>query len=490
MKEDVMTRSTLMQYFEWYLPADHNHWNHLKNDAPHLKQLGISHVWMPPAFKATGPEDVGYGIYDLFDLGEFDQKGTVATKYGTKDKYLDAIGTLHEQGIRVIADIVLNHKAGGDYKESFQVRRMNPDNRQESISEPYVIEGYTGYDFQGRKDVYSDFKWHWYHFTGLDFDAAHNETGIYQIVGENKGWANQDQVDGEHGNYDYLMFNDIDFKHPEVVEHLKKWVQWFIELTQIDGFRIDAAKHIGEGFITSFIEFIRQEIKPDLYAFAEYWKDSEVESQHYINDTANQLDLVDVPLHMNFFQASKDGNAFDLRTIFDGSLVQTNPDFAVTFVENHDTQRGQALESTVEEWFKPAAYALILLRQQGLPTLFYGDYYGISGEFGQVAFKEILDKLLTIRQLHTYGHQIDYFDHPSCIGWVYQGDKEHPQGLACVISNADEGYKDMDMGILNASKVFVDATGHRFDTVQLDENGWGRFYVNPGSVSVWIEKTD
>lgn len=62
-----MTRSTLMQYFEWYLPADHDHWNRLKNDAPHLKELGISHVWTLPAFKATGPDDVGYGIYDLFD---------------------------------------------------------------------------------------------------------------------------------------------------------------------------------------------------------------------------------------------------------------------------------------------------------------------------------------------------------------------------------------------------------------------------------------
>ncbi|MGS4786304.1 alpha-amylase [Streptococcus sp. P25B114] len=483
-----MTRSTLMQYFEWYLPADHDHWNRLKNDAPHLKELGISHVWTPPAFKATGPDDVGYGIYDLFDLGEFDQKGTIPTKYGTKDEYLAAIHALNEQGIAVIADIVLNHKAGGDYQESFQVRRMNPDNRQESLSEPYEIKGYTGYDFQGRNDVYNDFKWHWYHFTGLDFDAAHNETGIYQIVGENKGWANQDQVDGEHGNYDYLMFNDIDFKHPEVVEHLKDWVKWFIETTQVDGFRIDAAKHIGEDYIASFMEFVRQEIKPDLYAFAEYWKDSEADSQSYIDGTDYQLDLVDVPLHMNFFQAGNEGQSFDLRTIFDGSLVKTKPDFAVTFVENHDTQRGQALESTVADWFKPAAYALILLRQQGLPTLFYGDYYGISGEFGQAAFNEILDKLLAIRQHHTYGPQVDYLDHPNCIGWVCQGDNEHPKGLACVISNADEGYKDMDMGTLNAGKVFVDATGHRQDTIQLDENGWGRFYVNPGSVSVWVEE--
>ena len=63
---------------------------------------------------------------------------------------------------------------------------------------------------------------------------------------------------------------------------------------------------------------------------------------------------------------------YDLTTIFDHSLVKNHPEHAVTFVDNHDTQRGQALESTVEEWFKPAAYALILLREDGLPCLFYG----------------------------------------------------------------------------------------------------------------------
>ena len=86
-----MTNQTAMQYFEWYLPSDGQHWNNLAEDAQHLADLGISHVWMPPAFKATNKDDVGYGVYDLFDLGEFDQKGTVRTKYGLKEEYLNAI---------------------------------------------------------------------------------------------------------------------------------------------------------------------------------------------------------------------------------------------------------------------------------------------------------------------------------------------------------------------------------------------------------------
>ena len=48
--------------------------------------------------------------------------------------------------------------------------------------------------------------------------------------------------------------------------------------------------------------------------------------------------------------------------IFDGTIVKEKPDKAVTFVDNHDTQIGQSLESWVLDWFKPHAYSLILLR--------------------------------------------------------------------------------------------------------------------------------
>ena len=109
----------ILQGFEWYLPDDGNHFNHLKEKLEELKGLGITAIWLPPVFKATGTNDVGYGIYDLFDLGEFDQKGNVRTKYGTKEELLSLIDKAHEVGISVYADVVLNHKAGADEKEKF-----------------------------------------------------------------------------------------------------------------------------------------------------------------------------------------------------------------------------------------------------------------------------------------------------------------------------------------------------------------------------------
>ena len=75
------------------------------------------------------------------------------------------------------------------------------------------------------------------------------------------------------------------------------------------------------------------------------------------------------------------------RGISTDSLVELRPDKAVTFVDNHDNQRGQALNLLLKKWFKPAAHALILLRQNGLHVSFYGDYYGISGQYAPTRFQ-------------------------------------------------------------------------------------------------------
>ena len=479
-----MENQTLMQYFEWYLPDDGQHWNRLAEDASNLAAKGIRKVWMPPAFKGTGSNDVGYGVYDLFDLGEFDQKGTVRTKYGLKEEYLRAIEALSQNGIEAIADVVLNHKAAADYKERFTVVEVDPNDRTKVLSEPFENKGWTKFVFPGRKKAYNDFEWHWYHFTGTDYDAKNNKSGIFLIQGDNKGWADDELVDNENGNYDYLMYADIDFKHPEVIQNLYDWVHWFIESTGVHGFRLDAVKHIDSFFMKNFIRDITEKYGEDFYVFGEFWNSDEKANNDYLENIDYRFDLVDVKLHHNLFDASKSGADYDLRTIFDQTLAKNHPESAVTFVDNHDTQRGQALESTVEEWFKPAAYALILLREAGLPCVFYGDYYGISGEFAQESFQELLDKLLDIRLNLAYGEQTDYFDDANCIGWTRQG-KDDGQPIAVIISNDQATSKSMFVGPEWAGREFSDYLGNSSQIVTIDDRGWGEFPVEEKSVSVW-----
>ena len=95
---------------------------------------------------------------------------------------------------------------------------------------------------------------------------------------------------------------------------------------------------------------------------------------------------------MRSFQSS--GRIINLQTIFNDTLVQSHPMNVVTFVDNHDSQPNESLESWVEDWFKQTAYALILLRKDGFPCVFYGDYYGIGGPEPIPEKKADIDPLL------------------------------------------------------------------------------------------------
>ncbi|MCG0056939.1 alpha-amylase, partial [Escherichia coli] len=74
--------------------------------------------------------------------------------------------------------------------------------------------------------------------------------GVFRIAGENKSW--NENVDQEFGNYDYLMFANIDYNHPEVREEMIKWGKWLADTLQCDGYRLDAIKHINHDFIKEF----------------------------------------------------------------------------------------------------------------------------------------------------------------------------------------------------------------------------------------------
>ena len=209
-----------MQYFEWYLPPDCKLWEKVRTQASYLETIGITSIWLPPAYKCIGGKnDTGYAVYDLYDLGEFNQKGSIETKYGTKQEYIDAIKTLKGNGLSVIADIVFNHRMGADDKEEVMATEEMGNNRNVDISEPKLIEAWTKYNFDARNNMYSDFKWNWTHFHGTDWDDKEKKHGIFKFYG--KHWDND--VDKENGNYDYLMGCDIDFNNVDVSDELVKW---------------------------------------------------------------------------------------------------------------------------------------------------------------------------------------------------------------------------------------------------------------------------
>ena len=68
-KVQMKENRILMQYFEWYLKPEDKLWQKVSQEAKELKKVGITDVWLPPAYKGAGGKyDAGYAVYDLYDL--------------------------------------------------------------------------------------------------------------------------------------------------------------------------------------------------------------------------------------------------------------------------------------------------------------------------------------------------------------------------------------------------------------------------------------
>ncbi len=485
---------TLLQSFHWYSEGNATLYDHIRDTSDWLLDLGITSVWFPPAYKAAGGGySVGYDPYDLYDLGEFDQKGTIATKYGTKEQYLEVCKTLQSKGISVMADIVLNHKAGGDEKESFHVVKVDEHDRTKTISDVFDIESFTKFTFPGRNHQYSDFEWNFNCFTAVDF-AEGQDKGIYRIINDHQDDF-EDVIGAEKGNYDFLMHNDINHDNPFVREELNKWGLWYHEQIFFDAVRLDAVKHQSPQFYKEWLLLLRQNSEKDIFAVGEYWAPGLLPLMlEYIEATEGCMSLFDASLQHNFHMASKEGGNYDLRKILDASLVSARPDLAVTVVANHDTQPLQELEAPVEPWFKPLAYALILLREGGYPCVFYPDLYGASywdkgddGNDHEVFLNKVdgIEGLLHARKNNAYGLQRDYFHDAHCIGWTREGQGEH-KGCVVVMSNKDASEIPMEIGKAYAGQTFYDSLGRFEHKITIDENGWANFAAPAGNVSVWI----
>jgi alpha-amylase len=75
---------TMIQYFHWYSEGDSKLWKKQKKRKIFSRTRNYLSLVSSRLQRRNGGHSIGYDAYDLYDLGEFDQKGTIPTKYGTK----------------------------------------------------------------------------------------------------------------------------------------------------------------------------------------------------------------------------------------------------------------------------------------------------------------------------------------------------------------------------------------------------------------------
>lgn len=473
-------KQTIVQYFQWYTRADGFQYTRLAKAAPRLARLGVTMVWMPPAYKGqAGRKDVGYGAYDLYDIGEFRQKGTVSTKYGSLRQYQHAINTLHSYQIGIAADIVFNHRMGGDETEMVKVRRVNPENRMEFLGEPFETPLYTRFTFPGRKGAYSSFTWNSTCFKGTDMKE---KRGSSIVLFDGKHW--DQNVSKECGNFDYIMGMDVDTSAPWVKKELTDWGIWYTRRFGIDGYRLDAIKSIDAGFFPDWLAAMRSQAGAGPFAVGEYWSPNLNELLGYLDQCHHCMRLFDVPLHYRLHNISRSQGKGDVRHLLQGTLSEAAPDYAAAFVDNHDTQPGQALESWVEDWFKTSAYALVLLSVCQTPFVFLGDLEGIKKSGNPKT--ALLEEMIWIRSHLLEGTYFDLCDEdPQKACWMMYNNV-HPILVLFTIEDAKSRF--VDLPALGGCR-FQDISRPEV-IVELDAWGKGTFTCAPGCCSIYLLEHD
>jgi alpha-amylase len=436
----------MMQAFYWDCPklenTEYNWWSFVKHKISILKQAGFTALWLPPPSKASSNPSMGYDVYDYFDLGEFDQKGSVRTWFGSKDELIELIKVAHENGIQVYADVILNHNSGGDEEE------VNPIDRSKR---------WTKFNPQSE-----EFKRSWKCFHPSPYERWDDKT--------------------------FGAMPDLCHRNPYVLGNLLKYVRWLIEEIGFDGYRYDFVKGYGSWMATSIQDLrVRKNgkfINP--FGVGECWDEYSVIKDWLTETNAlsdNPACAFDFPLHYRLKDLC-DTYGYSLKNLSQSGTLQNDyPQNAVTFVDDHDTAHEAPIVND-----KILAYAFILTHE-GYPCIFWQDYFNY--QLAKKNSKNGIDALIKVHEQYAGGTtSVLYVDDDFYI--MQRNGSENQEGLIFVLNNRGEIWNGRVVHTKWRNIKFIPAAwGTNKDNIQapLEQwtqgNGWGEFYAPPRGYAVY-----
>lgn len=308
--------------------------------------LGIEGIWLMPI--NPSPSYHGYDVTDY---------RAIHPDYGTMEDFKEFLDEAHKRGIKVIMDLVVNHT---------------------SKEHPWFLEAAAD-----KNSPYRD----WYIWA----EDQNRKTGGSSAAGSGSPWHT---ARGDH--YMGIFWEgmpDLNFDNPEVRQEMKETGQFWLELG-LDGFRLDAAKHIYEDLITDkgqettdknvawWQEFRSSmlEVNPDAYLVGEVWDPSPALIANYLDsalDSGFNFGLAETIL--SAAKQEKDNNiAFTLERTYTLFEEKSKGQFVdATFLTNHDMNRVMTQLEGNADHAKMAAGLMLTL--PGNPFIYYGEEIGMTG---------------------------------------------------------------------------------------------------------------
>jgi alpha-amylase len=434
----------LMQAFYWDCPKSlsQSWWEYLKYNIPRLSYQGFTSVWLPPVSKAYPSLSMGYAPYDYYDLGEYNQKGSIHTWFGSKDQLMALIKTIHDNKMQVYADLVINHNSGADEQES------NP------------IDG----------------KVRWTKFNPASGRFNRNWTHFHPSYYES--WDSQTFGD----------MPDLCHRNPEVYSELIRYAKWLLDDIGFDGFRYDFVLGYG-GWMARAIQELRtlRNGKPEKpFGVGECWERMRT-IDDWLNETNawsdNCVGAFDFPLRDKLKDLC-DAYGFSLRNLANGGTLMTDRSkSAVTFVENHDIIRDNPIIND-----KMLAYAVILTHE-GYPSVFWYDYFNLG--LGLEGQKSGIAELVKIHEAYAGGNtSILYVDDNL---YIMQRDGiDNQKGLVFVLNNKGDGWNGTNIKTKWNNTKFIPASWRGENDLNVpqdvltNETGSGDFWAPPRGYVVYV----
>jgi alpha-amylase len=321
-------------------------WDHLAAQAHDFRKTGFTAIWIPSPLKgASGGFSSGYDVFDDYDLGSKNQKGTVPTRYGSREQLARCIAMMRANGIDVYVDLVENNRDGDDGHFNFRyVDAFERPARGRFAKGP------------------GDFHPHVPPDPGVISDA-------FQF------------------GRDLAPINGVPHRH--CFDGLLNAGDWMARALGVQGLRLDNVKGVSTEFMGALLH---HGALADKFAVAELADGNMGLLQQWTGTLQHRSSVFDFPLHFLLKSMCNDPGSVSMAQLDHAGLAGIDPLGAVTFVENHDTDRGGVGGPVVRN--KLLAYAYILTAE-GYPCVFYRDYSTDQHCFG---LKPSLDRLIWIHE--------------------------------------------------------------------------------------------
>jgi len=248
----------MLQWFE-------TEWDEMYRRLPEVAEIGYDYLWVPSPCKAptglgTKWGNVGYNLYDRFDVGDIPQRGSLATRYGTRGSMRNMVDKAHQCDIKIIPDIIMNHNGNGpdireypgmvpeDFHVQWEEGHANTLNYKRG---PRMNNWHHG-EGHGRtlwEELVSliDIRTEDHPRNGepLRFTGGTQYTPGWNLVGSRPDFIRH------VGQYDKYPYYDVDsgtYTNEMASEMLYRWIAWLGEAMDYDGLRLDAGKHVDHEF--------------------------------------------------------------------------------------------------------------------------------------------------------------------------------------------------------------------------------------------------